>query len=221
MAKLPTPSWLTLPETLDWLEERGVSRSDAKLRLPRAFRDFEILTRGRSKNYTGDDSQNELFEGTWDQAVVDWEESSFTIPSDPSYRKDHKITDVDVSLEGLSGWIENSENQQLKPNKKLDVPPPERGRAQAEGARGKPTDPEEDAAYRNRIETVVARGKALKEKYKSAGTRELIRILFTPGTTLSIPLGTKKFEGFSRGTVRIIWRGRYAPVKRLGLKGIF
>jgi hypothetical protein len=120
MAKLPRPSWLTLPETLDWLEESGISKSDAKLHLPRAFRDSDIKTRGRSDSYNGHDTKTGLHEVIWDQAEVDWEENSFTIPF-PDFFVDHLITDVDVYLEDLFRWIGESETQHTNLNTTLDT----------------------------------------------------------------------------------------------------
>ena len=122
MAEFPPQLWFTLPETLKWLDERKISKPDAQLNLPRVFRNSQIQTRGRSKGYTGHDTQTKLNGIAWDQATVNWESSSFAIPD--KYGKNILITDVEVSLKELFRWIENSENQQLNPNAKSDAASP-------------------------------------------------------------------------------------------------
>lgn len=108
MSKLPGPSWLTLSETIAWLAERKISEVEAKSNLPRAFRDGHIDTRGRSREYTGHDIQAALQGINWDRANINWEDSSFEIPSSRSTWS-HRITDVAVARDDLSRWIGEGE----------------------------------------------------------------------------------------------------------------
>lgn len=105
---------MSLPEVISWIMERGISEAEAKSILPRAFRDGDIRTRGRSKSYTGHDVQAELPGVSWDQARVNWEESLFSIPSSSGIvgyglGMRHVIKDVEVSRAELCEWLEKSE----------------------------------------------------------------------------------------------------------------
>jgi len=103
MSKLPIPSWLNLPEAIVWLVDQGILEADAKSNLPRAFRDDLIQTRGRCKTFSDWHGHRTIQSFYWDQAKVDWESSSFTIPANRGQK--HNFTDVDVSLDGLSSWL--------------------------------------------------------------------------------------------------------------------
>jgi hypothetical protein len=104
LSKLPTPSWLTLPEAIDWLSEREISEAEAKSNLPRAFRNNLIDTRGRSRKFTGHDTQTVLDGSAWDGAVVHWDSSSYSI--DGSDRKGViDIVDVEIRCHDLIKWI--------------------------------------------------------------------------------------------------------------------
>lgn len=107
MSKLPSPSWLNLPEVIAWLEERGISQADAKSNLPRAFRDGHIQTRGRGRGYIGHNIKTPLHGVDWDQAAIAWEENSFETPSKHGVWE--HIADVDVSRDDLSRWIGEDE----------------------------------------------------------------------------------------------------------------
>lgn len=109
MPKLPMPAWLTLPETLAWLAERGISEAAAKLSLPRAFHDGHIRTRGRGRKYTGHNTKIELNGVAWDQARVDWDGNSFAIPDSRGYAIE--ISEIDVRRCELSMWIGENEDQ--------------------------------------------------------------------------------------------------------------
>lgn len=122
MPSLPPLSWLTLPEVISWLVERGISESDARSILPRAFRDGEIQTRGRARLPTGIDKQIELEEFSWEQATVNWEESWISIPSsDGPTDFGTKIEHVNVSRADLHSWLDGNETDDAS-RRKTDEP---------------------------------------------------------------------------------------------------
>jgi hypothetical protein len=101
MSKLPAPLWLTLPETVDWLVERGASEADVKSGLPRAFSDGQIRTRGYNADsrVTFGAGHGEISSRTWFGADIEWSSNSF------KDREQYDFTDVGVSREDLSKWI--------------------------------------------------------------------------------------------------------------------
>ena len=131
MPKLPTPSWLTLPEALDWLADRGISKDDAKVYLPRAISDDVIRSRGRSKKYTGHNTQTLLNGVAWHGAHIDWESGWFSRVNDRGYAIDFDL--VDISTDDLRRWV-GVGNDQGKPEREpirvspADSVPPLRNR---------------------------------------------------------------------------------------------
>lgn len=106
---LPTPSWLTLVEALAWLAERSVPDADAKAALRRAFRNGDIQTRGRSKEYYKHDTQTRIRRITWDKGDVRWDQDSFTVPSRTRRGENILISDVEISTDDLSEWFSRIE----------------------------------------------------------------------------------------------------------------
>ncbi|NIA67900.1 hypothetical protein HBA54_04780 [Pelagibius litoralis] len=99
---LPPPDWLTLPEVLEFLDSQGIEAEGGAEALERAFRDRQIRTRGRSKEWHGHDTKTELKAIAWDDAKADWRRSTL--------RKcgrwvEYEITEVDVSWIGLARWL--------------------------------------------------------------------------------------------------------------------
>ncbi len=121
MPKLPVPSWLTLPEALVWLTERGIPEDDAKTHLPRAIRDGHIRSRGRSKKFTGHTTKKLLHEVAWQGAAIDWKGNWFAIPDDRGYAIDFDL--VDVSTDDISRWIGLDDKQQhVEAESEVSVP---------------------------------------------------------------------------------------------------
>lgn len=102
MVTLPTPSWLTLREALDWLIERGATEEAVKLVLPRAFRNGEIQTRGRCYLFFNHNMQVKIPDYVWDKTIVFWDLNKFETRLFISSAINFE--DIEVFLEELREW---------------------------------------------------------------------------------------------------------------------
>ncbi len=70
--------------------------------------------------------------------------------------------------------------------------------------------PENDARLQAKYESVLAAGRSIRKRHRKLGPDEL-----------AARMDKEKLQGLSTETVRKIFSGRYKPMKRFGLKGIF
>lgn len=81
MSKLPTPTFITLPEAIEWLKERGISESDAKSHLPRAFTEKHLRPKGKCSGFSSTNEETNVHPDIWEEANIDWEDSCLTFPA--------------------------------------------------------------------------------------------------------------------------------------------
>lgn len=103
MNKLPKPSWLTLPEVLEWLVDEGFSEDEVKLVLPRELYNGRIQARGINPRYFEYSGHHIIRNYAWEDAKVDWSQNIFSTPGG------YVFTNIEVPHKAIKKWIGNDE----------------------------------------------------------------------------------------------------------------
>jgi hypothetical protein len=109
--RLPKSDWIPFSEAREMVVRlTGKNPNTVGDALISAFRDENIRTRGRSEQFFGHDSKEQLGEDIWDLMNVDLGTGSFCLP--PSMRFSWSVferggvfTDVEVNREDLEKWL--------------------------------------------------------------------------------------------------------------------
>jgi len=122
---LPLPDWLSLPETETLVKQRtNADGGEIRKALERAFRDNNIQTKGKCRQYFKMDAYVILDGFHWGKASVDWSSSSFQVrlgqkdafeamfPSNPPFH----FQDILVFRSDVLRWFDNTPGSEAESN---------------------------------------------------------------------------------------------------------
>jgi hypothetical protein len=110
--KLPEPTWLSLPEAIEWLldnvDELGEDPEKIiKIRLARAFRQGEVGTQVFSPGFYNV-SKSLILPFDWEEAKINWQESEISSRNDIGFGRETETYGVEVNRDDLIAWVQQT-----------------------------------------------------------------------------------------------------------------